>query len=417
MEQNTKTVKEVPVDATKEQIRCLLANMYDLQKLRISAGNRIVQSFYLSMGIDNKTKLSENEEESLKAIEAIKKEYKSITEGAVDKNCTTNKMIKELQKNDKLKFIRNDTDYRLVTSYIKLQESEDEAYKVLNKYVIQHPLWVAFFNDIKGCGPAMSAVCIAYLDPYKARHVSSFFQYAGLGTTQDEDSEGNKLYKRADTYAKVRRKIKYVYKCDGEDYQYTGKIIKTGELNENGIEIITTNTGEYLQAVEMSRLVNGEYVPVYEDIETKEEYVGNVFISEHGTSLRDTVMVEYTDKNGKKATRRSITYNPVLKTKLMGVLTGCLMKAKDPTYSTIYYDYRARLDKSKQYKDTSNSHKNAMAQRYMIKQFLRNLWVTWRQLEGLPVDNPYEVEKLGNEPHKYNEYQVLVHERQMNQNK
>lgn len=39
-------------DLTKEQVRCLVAGVYDLQKLRISAGNRLVQSFYLSRGID-----------------------------------------------------------------------------------------------------------------------------------------------------------------------------------------------------------------------------------------------------------------------------------------------------------------------------------------------------------------------------
>ena len=43
-------------------------------------------------------------------------------------------------------------------------------------------------------------------------------------------------------------------------------------------------------------------------------------------------------------------------------------------------------------------------------QFLRDLWVTWRTVENLPVDEPYEVAKLGNAPHKYNEYQVKMAE-------
>lgn len=32
---------------TQLQIRCLISNVYDLQKLRISIGNRLVQSFYI----------------------------------------------------------------------------------------------------------------------------------------------------------------------------------------------------------------------------------------------------------------------------------------------------------------------------------------------------------------------------------
>jgi hypothetical protein len=37
--------------------------------------------------------------------------------------------------------------------------------------------------------------------------------------------------------------------------------------------------------------------------------------------------------------------------------------------------------------------------RYMVKQFLQELWAKWRELEGLPVTVPYSVEKLGNRPH------------------
>ena len=153
---------------------------------------------------------------------------------------------------------------------------------------------------------------------------------------------------------------------------------------------------------------DGVEVPVYEDVETGEEYVGEVVVSEHGRRKGDTEMYEYVDKNGQKALKRGITYNPVLKSKLMGVLTGCLLKAKDPVYSKIYYDYKARLDKSRAHKDLSDGRKHMMAQRYMVKQFLRNLWTTWRDLEGLPVDEPYEVAKLGNKPHGLNEYQCEV---------
>ena len=155
----------------------------------------------------------------------------------------------------------------------------------------------------------------------------------------------------------------------------------------------------------MSKTVDGWEVPGYEDIETGEEYEGDVLIAQHGRRKGDTEMFEYTTKDGEKATKRGITYNPILKTKLMGVLTGCLLKAKDPTYSTIYYDYRARLDNSPEHKDKKDGHKSMMAQRYMIKQFLRNLWTTWRTIEGLEVNYPYEVAKLGNKPHKYNQYQ------------
>jgi hypothetical protein len=118
-----------------------------------------------------------------------------------------------------------------------------------------------------------------------------------------------------------------------------------------------------------------------------------------------------TEADGTPKLKKGISYNPKLKTKLMGVLTGCLIKAKDPVYDGIYRDQRTRLENSAMHKDTSLAQKNMMAQRYMIKEFLRALWISWRELEGLPVDEPYEVAKLGNKPHKYNEYQCDVAKR------
>ena len=39
------------MDFRKEQIRILVSNLYDLQKMRISVGNRLVQSIYMQMGV------------------------------------------------------------------------------------------------------------------------------------------------------------------------------------------------------------------------------------------------------------------------------------------------------------------------------------------------------------------------------
>jgi len=102
-------------------------------------------------------------------------------------------------------------------------------------------------------------------------------------------------------------------------------------------------------------------------------------------------------------------YNQFLKCRLLGVLAGSFLKASSP-YSKFYYDYRFRLvsltdeekekrglcksknptDKNKPYA----SHINNRAKRYMIKMFLKDLYVAWRTLEGLPVRDPYADEYL-----------------------
>lgn len=411
--------KELDFVADKEQIRCLLSNIYDLQALRIAEGNRLVNNMYRRLGIEKPNSENDGEKETKKFIDILKADYKRIADAVAENNKSVTYQINEFNKNkkDSLKAIYHETDYKLVESYMLLLKSEEEQTKVLDKYVKTHPMWDAFFSNIKGCGTLMSAVCLAYLDPYKARHVSCFFKYCGLDTVQNTDDEGNLLFIATERNGNVkkgtivRQKFDFI---DGYGTVYTGKVKKTGEFDESGIEIFKSETGEQLYKefayVEGVSEENGEPTRenVYISVETGEEYVGGVIRSEHGRRMGDTVMQEYTDKDGNIKLKRGLSYNPFVKSKLIGVLSTRLLMSKDPTYSEIYYDYKNRLDNSRRYKDTRDGHKNSMALRYMIKQFLRNLWTVWRTVEGLPVDEPYEVEKLGNTPHKCNAYQCYV---------
>lgn len=54
----------------------------------------------------------------------------------------------------------------------------------------------------------------------------------------------------------------------------------------------------------------------------------------HGRGRSDTVTVDYIYKNGERATRRGLSYNPFVKTKLVGVLGPSFLKAgKDTHYA------------------------------------------------------------------------------------
>lgn len=127
------------------------------------------------------------------------------------------------------------------------------------------------------------------------------------------------------------------------------------------------------------------------------------------------VTVKYKNKDGEDTERKSITFNPFLKTKLIGVLGGSFLKTKGE-YSDIYYDYRTRLENHAVYgiandeqriaefkangkKYSPKAHRHNMAVRYMIKCFLADLYEAWRPLEGLPVHNPYAEAKLEMAPH------------------
>lgn len=334
------TVVEETMDIAKEKIRNLVSTHYDIQKLRISTGNRIVASLNLQMGQQASKSQEEMDKEAQSKISKMRKEYNRITDAYVEgsyiitkkkgddveekvirvkKENDIGKIINQLNanKDSEIVLIRSKMDYNLMTIYMDLLDTEEKSQKIVAKEVEKHPMWNAFFKDVTGCGPLMAAVCIAYFDIHKARHVSSFWKYAGLDTVEVEKEDGT--------------------------------------------------------------------------------------IVREGRAKKHTEMQEYVSKEGEIKEKRGITYNPSLKTKLVGVLGGSFLKKRGCKYEQIYRDYRNRLENRADYEKISNKI-HPMANRYMIKQFVRDLWVTWRALEGYEVSQPYEVAKLGYKPHKYNEY-------------
>ena len=343
MSENTSVT--VMTDKQKEKIRSLVNGYYDIQKLRIATGNRIVQSFNIQMGQEPQTKQDDMDKEVQKMIDTLRGEYARITDAytlgsfatsVTDENGKSkkvdiqvgtlgsiNKAIKAMNENKDadIKYIRSKLDYDMISTYVSLRDTEEKTLKIISKEVESHPMWDKFFKDVKGCGPLMSAVCIAYFDVAKARHVSSFWKYAGLDVVQVMDD------------------------ADAEIPTYHGE----------------------------------------------------------GRSRKHTEMTEYKDKDGNTKEKKGLTYNPDLKTKLLGVLGTSFLKKPGCKYEQIYRDMRARYDQRPDTKDYTDLHKHRMANRYMIKMFVRDLWVTWRELEGYEVSEPYEVAKLGMKPHGYNE--------------
>lgn len=86
------------------------------------------------------------------------------------------------------------------------------------------------------------------------------------------------------------------------------------------------------------------------------KYAGvDVLPNGEGRSKRHFSMVEYTDKDGNVSTRKSLGYNPFLKTKLVGVFGSSILRcptAHEKGYGKVYYDYKARLQERPDLKTT-----------------------------------------------------------------
>ncbi|NCB47881.1 hypothetical protein EOM81_12820 [bacterium] len=98
-------------------------------------------------------------------------------------------------------------------------------------------------------------------------------------------------------------------------------------------------------------------------------------------------------------------FNQNLRTALVGVLADGFIKQQNQYCMDFYYPYKARLEQEESqvlhigkdvaWSEVSKGHRDRAAKRYMIKMFLKDLYVAWRELEGLEVRVPYQEEYLG----------------------
>lgn len=147
----------------------------------------------------------------------------------------------------------------------------------------------------------------------------------------------------------------------------------------------------------------------------------------YGRSKRKEHLVvrEFKRKDGTIETKQSVTFNPWIKSKLLGVLPttigkgyGVQKKKNDGSHESNFYwkiwlEYRNRLQndparkqtrivvdkkgKEKEFPIFPPARIAAMSNRYMVKWFLIDLYVNWRAIEGLTSREPYQDEKLHND--------------------
>lgn len=284
----------------KRQLRAAVRAAYDLQKLRMACGLRIVANLKAKLGVKPGVKEDEmTDKAKLNYINQIRKSYKRITDGVVGNMPTPAKFEKESMGDE---LITAFAELTLVNLYETLLQAEETQFKLLKPIISKFPIWNKFLKGIRGVGPAMAGVIIAEIDITKAKYPSSLWMYAGLDVA--EDGRG-----------RSRRK---------------------------------------------AHLIN----------------------------------IEYTDAEGEICTKKGITFNPFLKTKLTGVLADLFIRMQSEPYVDIYAGYKHRI-MTRGDEDMTKGHAHNMAKRYIIKRFLADLYNVWRTEEGLPVAPDYHEAKLG----------------------
>ena len=97
-------------DVSREAIRAIVRGVYDLQKMRIETGNRLVAAFKAKLGIQPGEKEEEAEKDAVDLLDQIKLSFDNITEGVL-----AIPTMKSFQK--KLEKLKEPT---LISSYAEL---------------------------------------------------------------------------------------------------------------------------------------------------------------------------------------------------------------------------------------------------------------------------------------------------------
>lgn len=163
-------------------LKMMVRGAYDLQALRMQAGLRLCANFRAKLTEEAEDEEGEDElsEEALKVIDKLKASYARLTDGvAKNRTLPTEKGF----AGDEL--ISSFTELTLVDQYVQLESQESRQFRQMTATLEKIPIYTAYLNQQRGIGPAMAGVLIATLDPAKARHVSSFWKYAGLDVGPD----------------------------------------------------------------------------------------------------------------------------------------------------------------------------------------------------------------------------------------
>lgn len=381
-------------------IRSMVRGTYDLQSLRVGMGNRIVANFKAKLGLKQDGMSEKQLAKQEKAVlDMLRTDYKRITDGVIleGEEAVYSKIPTEKQfKGGEI--ISSYAELVLVESYMNILKDEETGFKRLEKLLLTVPIYTEFLRNVEGLGVQMAGVIISEIDIHAAEYPSSIHKYCGLD------------------------------------------VIKVGVYtDEAGKEhrIPAWQVSEYYEREDADpnqpMIMFGKY---------------KVNLVEEGRSRKEHALVNrtYIKKDGEEATRRSITFNPFLKTKMIGVLGGSLLKVgtyevdgkkmgadrrhelavslgfkvdkesdldkgdqvtgfllsrgyevviERAKYGKIYDDYKNRLEQNPIHQDKTPLHRHNMAIRYMVKMFIIDLYNAWRPLEGLPVAAPYHEAKLG----------------------
>jgi hypothetical protein len=339
---------------TKVLLKDLVSTFYQIQTLRIQLGNRLTAHFYRKLGVDRTTTLLSQRQGDNKAkielIDVMKSDWKRITDAFADVN--TNKQLKSKML------------VKVATAAVPEEDKNEATRRVKEK------IFPILTEEVRGV-----------FDDFLEWNMMAEYRKLILAEDSAKKDMENCLQK-------FRIWTEWLGNIKGVGPTIGAVIVST-------IDIHKADTPASIWAY-----AGLDVVIINND--TEQDGRGRGRYKEH------LVEYDYIAKDGSTKQKVGITFNPQLKTKLVGVLADIMIKQRTPKYREEYDNYKARITEREvvltqqaaergdtDFKPRTPAHLHRMALRYMIKRFLVTLYYEWRTIEGLEVTEEYGVRKLG----------------------
>ena len=335
-----------------------------------------------------------------------------------------------------LKYITSYCVYNQIREYLNYKRIEEEAMNYMKEVVHRQLLWQRYLIGIKGLAETTAAYIMANFNIYSAEHPSGFLRYVGLDQIAVTPNEEEVLANKDENYARaisllrldiirIEERSKSYGETINEDNfdKYATDTIKTfkdykiiyemcnkfnlidASVIGKSDSIIQKNLSKILSDLKVASIVARicKYYEIY-DFDTENGYIP--LIRKRARSKRDKEVTTYLNKDGHIKTKQYLGYNAALKGKLLGVLFTCFMRAKgDSGYERMYRNFYEQIDNRVDIMARKaaglETHVHRMAARKTMQEFVKDLWINWRKLEGLPLNGgTYEEAKLGHTHHQ-----------------
>lgn len=379
----------IPVRSPEQlMLKAGVSNLYQTQKLRISTGNRLFALVTKALHVTPGTSPYQSSDAPAESI--------SQDECDIDKDLPLNEIVEE---NEDLIEEQHQSDELLEKQRDNVVNKICKEFQRITDVLAQTILSSSELASL-GSMKLKAADVIAFKQTKLDNALSSIFANPYLLTDVE-------LIRNPIVYYMARQYIQFT-NFEAEQIKSIGKILRGFPIYTRYLQYVR-GCGVMMSACILSK-VN---INTADTISKLWSYVGlDVAPDGRGRGKYAEHLVEraYIDAKGEEQTRMSTTYNPWLKTKVVGVLGSCLMK-QNPQYKAIYDGYKFRITNDparqgvikeadgKERQILTKAHAHRMAMRYMCKQFLLDYWIHDRVLSGLDCREPYQDEKLQIESH------------------